>query len=308
MGDSLGGDPALGISVPDAFTSLVLTPVGRGTFPFRGSDGKYHVAYDLVILNTSAFPATLDKLDVVDAAHPTKVIVSYSGKNLVDPSCVYGNCNRLRYIYSGPVTNASIPAHESRLFYVDFAFDSLAAAPKNVLHHVYLTGKKTLTSRDLGPFDYLATPFDISDGTPLVISPPLKGPNWVPFNGCCEPGFPHRDAILPANGYLGNSQTFAIDWKQANDAGEFYTGDKTKNESFVDYGKPVYAVADATVVAVLDNVDANTPGRQPTQDPATAAKITLQNVDGNHVILSLGHGVWAMYAHFQRGSSRSRWA
>src|SRR3954452_13832516 len=62
VGDSLGGDPALGISVPDAFTSLVLTPVGRSTFPFRGSDGKYHVAYDLAILNTSAFPATLDKL------------------------------------------------------------------------------------------------------------------------------------------------------------------------------------------------------------------------------------------------------
>jgi biotin carboxyl carrier protein len=302
VGDSLGGDPALGISVPDAFTSLVLTPVGRSTFPFRGRDGKYHVAYDLAILNTSAFAATLDKLDVVDAAHPAKVLASYAGKNLVDPSCLFGNCNRLRYIYSGPVTNNSIPAHESRLFYVDFAVDTLDAAPKAVLHHVYLTGKTNLTSRKLGPFDYLATPFDISGGKALVISPPLKGPNWIALNGCCEPGFPHRDAILPANGYLGNSQTFAIDWKQTNDTGEFYTGDKTKNESYVDYGKPVYAVADATVVAVLDNVDANAPGRQPTQDPATAAKITLQNVDGNHVILNLGHGVWAMYAHFQRGS------
>ena len=302
VGDSLGGDTSLGISVPDAFTSLVLTPVGRGTFPFRGSDGKYHVAYDLTILNASAFPTTLEKLEVVDAQHPTKVIASYSGKNLVDPTCAYGDCNRLRYIYSGPVTNTAIPAHESRLIYVDFTFDSLAAAPKAVLHHVYGTGKNNLTSRDLKSFNYLATPFNISDGTPLVIGSPLKGPNWVPLNGCCEPGFPHRDAILPANGYLGNSQTFAIDWKQANDAGEFYTGDKTKNESYVDYGKPVYAVADATVVAVLDNVDANPPGIQPTQVPATASKITLENVDGNHVILDLGHGVWAMYAHFQRGS------
>ncbi|MGH9095889.1 MAG: M23 family metallopeptidase, partial [Acidimicrobiales bacterium] len=302
VGDSLGGDPALGVTVPDAFTSLSLTPVGRGTFPFLGTDGKYHVAYDLVILNTTPYPATLDKLDVVDAAHPTKVIASYSGTNLVDPSCSYGNCNRLRYIYSGPVTDTTIPAHESRLMYVDFAFDSLAVAPKTVLHHVYLTGKTNLTSKDLGPFDYLATPYDISDGAPLVISPPLKGTNWVAFNGCCEPGFPHRNAILPANGVIGNSQTFAIDWKRANNAGAFYTGDKTKNQSFVDYGEPVYAVADATVVGVLDNVDANAPGIQPTQDPATAAKITLQNVDGNHVILDLGHGVWAMYAHFQRGS------
>jgi hypothetical protein len=31
-------------------------------------------------------------------------------------------------------------------------------------------------------------------------------------------------------------QLFAIDWKQTNDQGAFYTGDKTKNESYLDYG------------------------------------------------------------------------
>jgi hypothetical protein len=302
LGNALGGDPTLGIHVPDAFTSLSLTPLAKSTFPFLGSDGKYHVAYNVAILNVSAEPATLDKVEIVDAADATKVIASYAGKQLVDPTCPYGDCNRLRYIYSGPVQDNAIPIHESRLLYVDFTFDSLAAAPKAVLHHVYLTGKDNLTSKHVGAFDYLATPYNISAAKPRVISPPLKGKNWVPLNGCCEPGFPHRDAILPADGVVGNSQTFAIDWKQTNDAGAFYEGDKTKNESYFDYGEPVYAVADATVVAVLDGVEANPPGVQPTQDPTTAANITLQNVDGNHVILDLGRGVWAMYAHFQKGS------
>jgi len=303
IGDTLGGDGNItGITVPNAYTALVLTPTARSAFPFLGSDGKYHVAYDLAILNVSAGPTTLDKVEVVDGARPTKVLASYSGTQLVDPNCPYGDCNRLRYIYSGPVTDNSIPVHESRLLYVDFTLDSLADAPKAVLHRVVGTGKNLLTSREVGTFDYLATPFDISGGTPRVISPPLKGAGWVPLNGCCQPGFPHRTAILPANGVLGNSQTFAIDWKRANADGAFYVGDKTKNESYVDYGSPIYAVGDATVTEVLEGVDANPPGIQPTQVPATAAKITLENVDGNHVILDLGGGVWAMYAHMQNGS------
>lgn len=302
IGQALGGDPSLGIEVPDAFTSLSLTPLARSAFPFLGTDGRYHVAYNVAILNVSAQPATLEKVEVVDAEDPTQVVASYSGTQLVDPSCPYGDCNRLRYIYSGPVTDTSIPIHESRLLYVDFAFDSLDDAPQTVLHHVYLTGKSALTSREVEPFDYLASPYDIAAATPRVISPPLRGESWVALNGCCLPGFPHREAILPAGGVVGNSQTFAIDWKKADDDGAFYTGDKTRNESYADYGEPVYAVADATVVAVLDGIEPNAPGIQPSQDPATAAEITLENVDGNHVILDLGGGVWAMYAHFQAGS------
>ena len=91
VGNTLGGDAALGITVPDAYTALSLSPIARGAFPFFGSDGKYHVAYDLLILNVSAFPTTLEKLEIVDAAEPTKVLASFSGANLVDPNCAYGD-------------------------------------------------------------------------------------------------------------------------------------------------------------------------------------------------------------------------
>ena len=290
-----------GISVPSNLTALVVTPVEPGTFPFLETDGKYHVAYDLIIANASNQPATLNQLDVVDAKDPTKVIASFSGTQLVDPTCPFGNCNRLRQITGQPVTDTVIASGQSRALYVDFTFDSLAAAPKAVLHHIYGTGRATLAAT-VGPLDYLTTPFDISDGQPRVISPPLKGTNWVALNGCCEPGFPHRDALLPAGGKIGNSQVFAIDFKRANDAGAFYTGDKNLNSSYVDYGSPVYAVADGTVVGILDGVDANPPGIQPIQIPAEAAKLKIQNADGNHVVLDLGGGVYAMYAHFQKGS------
>lgn len=300
-GASSGSAALKGINVPSGLTALVVTPVEPGTFPFLETDGQYHVAYDLIITNASNVPATLDKLDVVDANQPTKVLASFSGTGLVDPTCPFGNCNRLRELTSQPVTDTAIAPGDSRALYVDFTFASLAAAPKAVLHHIYGTGRDTLTPQP-GPLDYLTTPFSISDGQPRVISPPLKGTNWVAFNGCCEPGFPHRDALLPAGGKIGNSQIFAIDFKRANDQGAFYTGDKNQNSSYVDYGQPVYAVADGTVVGILDGVDANPPGIQPSQIPAEAAKLKIQNADGNHVVLDLGGGVWAMYAHFQKGS------
>ena len=63
-GDSV--DDAKLIQVPDAFTSVVVRSLSAPTFPFLGTDGKYHVAYDLELTNASRVPATIDKLDVVE--------------------------------------------------------------------------------------------------------------------------------------------------------------------------------------------------------------------------------------------------
>jgi murein DD-endopeptidase MepM/ murein hydrolase activator NlpD len=134
------------------------------------------------------------------------------------------------------------------------------------------------------------------------ISPPLRGSNWVAIKRSCGTGWPHRPSLNTFSGRLTNSQRFAIDWMRLNDQGRFYTGDKTRNDSYVDYGSAVYAVADGTVVSTLDTVEANAPGTLPAMDPARARQITIENVDGNHVIIDLGGGVWAMYAHLIKGS------
>jgi murein DD-endopeptidase MepM/ murein hydrolase activator NlpD len=63
-------------------------------------------------------------------------------------------------------------------------------------------------------------------------------------------------------------------------------------------------VADGVVTATLDGVDANAPGVLPAEDPELAKKLTVENIDGNHVIMDIGGGVYAMYAHFIKGSLR----
>ena len=293
-----------GVTVPDEFTALTLVPVSTGTFPFLGTDGKYHVSYDLQLTNASRVPATLDKIEVVDGGDPAKVIASFSGKQLVDPACDPGDCNRLRLLPSADAPDAAIPPQESRALLIDIAFDSLAQAPKAVMHHLYGTGAASPPARTPSALDYLAAPVDISAGTPRVIGPPVKGKNWIALNGCCDIGWPHRPSLNSLNGKIGNSQRFAIDWKQVNDKGEMYVGDKTKNESFVDYGSNIYAVADGTVVATLDTEEANAPGVLPAADPVLAAKLTLSNVDGNHIVQDIGGGVYAMYAHLLKATMK----
>ena len=79
-----------GITVKDAYTSVMVQVTNPPTFPFPGSDGRFHVAYNLVLQNASPVPATIRKLEVVDATSTTKVIASFAGKQLVDPTCGFG--------------------------------------------------------------------------------------------------------------------------------------------------------------------------------------------------------------------------
>jgi murein DD-endopeptidase MepM/ murein hydrolase activator NlpD len=55
------------------------------------------------------------------------------------------------------------------------------------------------------------------------------------------------------------------------------------------------------VVATLDGLPDQVPPNNP--DPST---ITLENIDGNHVVLDIGDGFFAFYAHMKPGSVRVR--
>ena len=290
------------VTIPAAYTAVTVEQLGAPTLPFKGSDGKYHVVYDLLLTNASLSPATLEKVEVIDAADRTTVVASFSGTQFVDPSCAYGDCNRLRTLPSSAAPDASIPQQEARALLIGYTFDSLADVPDMVVHRVYISGAANPGAHEPTPVDYLVTPVDISAGAARVISPPLSGDNWIAQNGCCSIGFPHVPSLSPLSGKLSNSQRFAIDWMRTNDKGELYTGDKTKNDSYFSYGQEIRAVADGTISSVLDEIEPNAPGILPANDPVLRKKITVENVDGNHIVQDLGDGVWAMYAHLIKGS------
>lgn len=133
-----------------------------------------------------------------------------------------------------------------------------------------------------------------------VIGPPLRGGPWLAANGP-DSVSGHRRGLLAATGLPTIAQRFAIDYVKLGDDGRTYAGDRLKNESYHAQGMEAVAVADGIVVATKDSIPENIPG--PT---SRAVPITLETVGGNHVILDIGQGRYAFYAHLQPGSLRVR--
>jgi hypothetical protein len=132
----------------------------------------------------------------------------------------------------------------------------------------------------------------------LRIGPPLAGENYVSADSCCD-ATRHTRAALPVNGRVWLAQRYAVDWEQLDKDHRIYSGPREKLESYTIFGKPVLAVADATVASVTEGQPEQTPGKYPTD-------ISLDAADGNSVVLDLGEGHYALYAHMQPGSIKVR--
>ncbi|MCI0387218.1 MAG: M23 family metallopeptidase [Acidobacteria bacterium] len=132
----------------------------------------------------------------------------------------------------------------------------------------------------------------------VTISPPLRGGEWLAANGPSNTSG-HRRALIPVGGGAHIAQRFAIDWVQLREDGRTFTGDRLDNKNYRCYGAEALAVADSTVVAVKDGIPENVPGAT-----SRAVPITLETIGGNYVILDLGQGRYAFYAHLQPGQIR----
>ena len=66
----------------DAWTPVLVSVVDDRLPRCAGSDGQYHVVYDLMLTNTGSEPATIDAITVIDAVDGTK-IQTFSGDDLV---------------------------------------------------------------------------------------------------------------------------------------------------------------------------------------------------------------------------------
>lgn len=133
-----------------------------------------------------------------------------------------------------------------------------------------------------------------------VIGPPLRGANWLTANGPSnESG--HRRALIPIDGTPAIAQRFAIDYVQVDSAGRTFSGARETNANYYAYGEDALAVMDGVVTATKDSIPENVPG--PT---SRAVPITLETVGGNYVIIDIGGGRYAFFAHLQPGSLRVR--
>lgn len=252
---------------------------------FRG-DGKTHLVYELHLTNFGSAELAVAKLDVTDGNG--RSVVRYEGDELkaalgrpgvppaADKQRIGGGLRAVAYLW--------------------LTFDSPTAVPAVLRHD--LTARINPAADGGIEIKGNGAEITVRNGPPLVLSAPLRGEGWLAANGPSNASG-HRRALIPVAGAAHIAQRFAIDWVQLREDGKTWAGDQLKNESYRCYGAEALAVADGIVAGVKDGIPENIPGAN-----SRAVPITLETVGGNYVILDLGQGRYAFYAHLQPGSLR----
>ncbi|WP_030251620.1 M23 family metallopeptidase [Streptomyces sp. NRRL S-455] len=140
---------------------------------------------------------------------------------------------------------------------------------------------------------------------PVEVAPPVAG-RWSALNSPAD--------RTPSHGVHSYGQTFAIDILAEPEPGarprfRWLWPIARRPEAFPAFGAPILAVADATVVRAeggrRDHLSRNSlPALLYLMVPEGIVREVsgVHRILGNHVILDLGNGTYAAYAHLRRGS------
>ncbi|MBX7431714.1 peptidoglycan DD-metalloendopeptidase family protein [Mycobacterium sp. Y57] len=270
---------------PSAGAESVATPVIArvlaAPIPVPGTDGKTHLAYELALTNTMPHDVTLTSVGVRAG---DRTLLDLPGDRLAYWTRLAGNHDPTTTI--GPAQTAFV--------WLDVALDADEPVPTELTHAVGVKVSEPMPP--LIPEDLTedVAPVTVQTRAPVVIAPPLAGPNWLDANGCCDMT-PHRMALNPINGELWAAERFAVDYIQLGPDGRLFTGDLGKLDSFPYFGTDILAVGDGPVVRSVDGRPEQVPGATPTG-------LALDEYGGNYIVQDLGDGNYAFYAHLQTGS------
>lgn len=277
---------------PDqVLSSVSVTPISAPN-PVLGADGRVHLAYEILVVNTGGLFVTIDKVEATDPAGAS--LWSADGDKL----------KALTTMWSGE--GERIAPGGSAAVFLDVSFAQEAPLPEEL--RATLTVTREVKGSDGKPAPLPATipvPATVTfTGAPtkigapaVILDPPLRGDNWVAFDGCCDALTAHRGAVMAVNGRIRVPERFAIDWVRLDGDGKVFSGDGTRLEDFAYYGTEVHSVADGTVVNLYDGAEAQTPNAEPTG-------ITTESIGGNMIVVDIGGGNFAFYAHMRKGSLR----
>jgi hypothetical protein len=275
----------------DVLSPLVAISIATPN-PVLGADNKTHLTYEIILMNMAAGSIGLKKIETLNAGSDA-VLGTLEGERLTQMIRLNGGAK-----------GADLNAGSSGILFMDVTLDRSAVMPKAIRQRyeiavVSAPASGAAADRDPAPQppqDIMFMGDSLNVGPPaVVISPPLKGSRWVVGGGCCTPYSYHRGATLPINGSIRVAERFAIDFVQLNNKNMLNSGPQDQLSSYAFFGDEIYSVADGTVVDVADGLPEQVPGKLP-------ESATIQMAAGNHVVVDIGNGRFAFYAHMQPGS------
>jgi Peptidase family M23 len=251
-------------------TPLVMRKANRPV-PVMGSDHRYHLVYELYLENFSGERVRADDVQVL-------TVTDGSALAHLDTAAI---ASRL-VVRDQQRTAGEFAASQLGILYLHVSVDA-HDLPRAVEHRIAMTSKQQAFSATAGCVS-------VAQPTQLLLDAPLRGRHFIAGDGCCD-SIRHLRATLSLNGSAYTAQRFAIDWEQLDSKDRIYLGNAKDPKSYAIYAKPAYAVADGRVVAAVDGMPDSPIGSLPGLAPDKA--------DGNHVVLDLGGGHFALYAHFK---------
>lgn len=270
----------------DVVTPLIASLVPQKAIsPVRGTDGRYHVQYELVLTNTTSAPATLGPVKVLSGGGD-RTLRTISVDDMVAGTT-------LRLVDRDPVTDTTIPGNEARMLFVAVAFGSRKKIPDAVKQRFSVDATNPIDN-ETRHFDYTIASVPLSKDKSPVLSPPLNGRGWLASDGCCAPGG-HVAAIYGLDGKLQAAERYAIDWIKIDPNGRIYRGDPSVLSNWVGYGVKVRAMSGGVVTEAVNNLPDQTPLEKP---PA----LPFAKLPGNNVVIKRGKGLREVYAHLIPGS------
>jgi len=150
-----------------------------------------------------------------------------------------------------------------------------------VLASVALDAAQKVAGLNLKPDDAPSAQLD-TYAPKTRLSLPFAG-EWTAWNAARSAANPH---------YVNPNQRFAVDWVKTDKDKKTHQNKGEKNEDYFCYGADMLSPADGVVVSIVDGVPDNAPQKE----------MDVYNVIGNSLVIDLGNGEFALFAHAIPGS------
>lgn len=251
------------------------------------AEGTFHLIYELHLANFSRREVTLQKVEILGRAEGA--IETYEGDRL--SKCLTRPGKPL------DVENKSVlEGGAQAVLFIMVSFKSRAEVPESLAHRVtaeYLRGEEEkVTLRGEG------APVTVSRKETAVIGPPVRPGVWLAGNCPGDGPVGHRLSLQPWNSKLVVNERYAIDFMKLDPEYRMVRGDRSKNANWGSYGEEVVAVADGVITRVKDGIVENTTVGE------YAVPNSLESGAGNTIVLDIGQGSYAVYAHLKSASLR----
>ncbi len=245
--------------------------------------GRVHLVYEVHLTNFGATGVGFDRLDVLGAE--STVLASWSGPALWQRVRLVGRSSE------EVLAAQTLPGGARAIAYLWLSLRRGQPAPVSLVH------RATFSQVGAESDTVVTEALPVAEATASAAAPVRGGP-WVAVRGPSNAS-PHRLSVVTLGGRARIPQRFAVDWALLGRDGLLYRGDPSSLANWYGYDVPVYATAKGRVVLVRDGKADRTPMSAAARPPAVMDAV---DATGNVVVIDLGQGRFATYAHLKPGS------